>query len=166
MLHFTRWNKAMDSRRGTAPLVFLVGVSVCVLPSTALAAGITVRLVSPTVPSSGTPGITHVAVIGTDFPKGVITSPNVTISLAPVQLGGCSTASTNPISATRIEDRTWRFVFVIPTSSSVSAATSYLAQVSGSYSDGRVFSSGNSASLTPIRNAGAHVPAAWWRWAS
>src|SRR5215472_13763942 len=92
--------------------------------------GVDVTLVSPTMPSSGVPGVTLVAVTGEDFPKGE-TPVKVKIHLAPKVEGAGPNAFTSPTSIEKVAARTWRFVFTIPASVKLTRPTNYEVKVSG-----------------------------------
>src|SRR5215471_4851113 len=103
--HTIGWCIAMSGRRLSVVLCFILSLTVfgC------LAHVFDVRLLSPTSPASGVPGVTQIELTGTGFPPGQLEPHNVTITLTPSQATSGPTASTPPIVVTRIKPHTRRF---------------------------------------------------------
>ena len=101
-----------------------------------------------TSPTAADTNVTSVTVIGHGFPSGTIPPANVTVTLNPTTSGGGPTGTTTATAVT-VESGTTEYVtFKVPTSVTVSAATSYQVSISGTTSTGNAFQSVNSSTLT------------------
>jgi PKD repeat protein len=106
-----------------------------------------VRVVSPTTPGCGVPGLTQIILTAIGFQDGILEPDDVLIRLAPAKGSTGPSESTHPMSLTRAGHRTVRFGFVIPVSIALAKPSDYRVKVSGRYRDGRSFDTEDSANL-------------------
>ncbi|HVN03603.1 MAG TPA: putative Ig domain-containing protein [Bryobacteraceae bacterium] len=116
--------------------------------ATLLPAVTQVTLNSPTTPSVADPSVTNVTAIGHGFPSGTIPAGNVTVTIAPTTAGTGPSGTTIALSVTVVSGTTERVTFRVPSSISVTTATSYQISIAGTTSTGTAFQSSNSAQLT------------------
>ena len=107
-----------------------------------------VTLNSLASPTSADTNVTSITVIGHGFPSGTIPPANVTVTLNPTTSGGGPTGATTATTVTVASGTTEYVTFKVPTSVTVSAATSYQVSISGTTSTGTAFQSVNSSTLT------------------
>src|ERR1022692_3439699 len=144
----------------SCPVRWLVCALALLSGSLLLGAVTEVTLNGLTSPSAADPGVTNVTVIGHGFPSGTIPPANVTVTLNPTTSGGGPSGTTTATKVTVESGATEAVTFKVPTSITVSAATSYQVSIAGTTSTGTAFASSNTASLTvnaPVANT-THSP--------
>jgi len=107
----------------------------------------TITLSPVTSPASGQPGVTTIAVIGSNFPSGTIAPAAITVTIQPAVANAGPTATTPAAAVTTIVGSTRRVTFTIPSSIVVSSPAAYLVSISGTTSTNTSFASANQASL-------------------
>jgi len=116
--------------------------------ATVLPAVTEVTLNSPATPSVADPSVTNVTVVGRGFPSGTIPASNVTVTIAPTTAGTGPSGTTTALSVTLVSGTTEKVTFRVPSTISVTTATSYQISIAGTTSTGTAFQSSNSAQLT------------------
>src|ERR1017187_2890072 len=122
--------------------------ALALLSGSVLRAVTEVTLNASATPSAADPGVTNVTVVGHGFPSGTIPPANVTVTLNPTTSGGGPSGTTTATKVTVESGATEAVTFKVPTSSTVSAASSYQVSIAGNTSTGNAFASRNTASLT------------------
>ena len=108
---------------------------------------VAVTLLPGTSPAAAEPGVTTIAVTGSNFPAGTIPAANVTVSIA--KAGGIGpTTGVKATAVATVTGTTRRVTFTVPSTISVVIPTSYVISIAGSTSTGVAFSSSNSAAMT------------------
>src|ERR1022692_3116943 len=148
------WRSIMKS------LLRLLVCALAVLSGSVLWAVTEVTLNASATPSAADPNVTNVTVVGHGFPSGTIPPANVTVTLNPSTSGGGPSGTTTATKVMVESGATEAVTFKVPTSITVSAATSYQVSIAGTTSTGTAFASSNTASLTvnaPVANT-THSP--------
>ena len=142
-----RWRLKLGFR--TQSLIrFAILFAWTLFASSAVLAQVTqVSLTPLATPSSGQPGVSSITVIGSNFPAGTISGPNVTVSFT-ASGGTTPGATTTATSVSVVAGTTERVLFSIPSGLSVSSPTSFKVSIAGTTSTGTAFASSNSALLT------------------
>jgi len=101
-----------------------------------------------------------IVLVGSDFPTGLISPGNVTVSIMPAHHGSGPSASTTALTVTPNGDGDYsvrRVTFIIPPVLIVSVPTPYFVSISGTTAQGRPFASENPAALTIDAPAAANL---------
>lgn len=107
----------------------------------------TINLSPTTSPSSGQPGTTQIALVGSGFPSGTILPEDVSVIFEPVRADEGPSETVEARAVTRVVGTTRRVSVIVPTTLVVETPTEYLVWLSGKTSGGTVFWSANKSSL-------------------
>ncbi len=142
------------------PRRLLLLFAAVMLLASCLAAQIT--LASPATPATAQPGSTLVALTGSGFPAGSILAAQVMVQLAPETAGSGPTVALAATGLQTVVGSTRKVTFTVPPDVLVPQATLYRVTLSGTATDGTVFTSTNFAQLTiqPVAGILSSLPAA------